>query len=128
MSLVLFRNSINTSSHLIAAPKMYPPSRALDLDVEAISGILGSISIACWVVVFTPQIVENFRRKSAEAVSIWFIVIWLAGDLFNIAGAVLQRVLATMVSTKNLDVKGKDFSSVPPVVFEKIETFWNASL
>ncbi|KAL9064612.1 MAG: hypothetical protein Q9157_007771 [Trypethelium eluteriae] len=76
---------------------MYPPSRALNLDVEAISGIFGSISIACWVVVFTPQIVENFRRKSAEAVSIWFIVIWLAGDVFNIAGAVLQEVLATMI-------------------------------
>ena len=77
---------------------MYPPSRALNLDVEAISGILGSISIACWVVVFTPQIVENFRRKSAEAVSTWFIIIWLAGDIFNIAGAVLQDLLATMVS------------------------------
>ncbi|KAI9685904.1 MAG: hypothetical protein M1822_004182 [Bathelium mastoideum] len=76
---------------------MYPPSRALNLDVEAISGIFGSISIACWVVVFTPQIVENFRRKSAEAVSTWFLIIWLAGDAFNIAGAVLQGVLPTMI-------------------------------
>lgn len=66
-------------------------------DIEALSGICGSISIACWVVVFSPQIVENFRRSSAEGLSIVFIVVWLAGDVFNILGAVLQGVLPTMV-------------------------------
>ncbi|KAK0645974.1 PQ loop repeat-domain-containing protein [Cercophora newfieldiana] len=76
---------------------MAPPTDQLHLDVEAISGICGSISIACWVVVFSPQIVENFRRSSAEGLSIQFIVIWLAGDVFNILGAVLQGVLPTMV-------------------------------
>lgn len=68
------------------------------LDVEAWSGIAGSISIACWVVVFSPQIIENFRRSSAEGLSIVFIVVWLIGDIFNILGAVLQGVLPTMVS------------------------------
>ena len=56
-----------------------------------------SISIACWVVVFSPQIIENFRRGSADGLSIVFIVIWLAGDVFNILGAVLQGVLPTMI-------------------------------
>jgi len=32
-----------------------------------------SISIACWVVVFSPQIIENFRRQSADGLSIVFI-------------------------------------------------------
>lgn len=54
-------------------------------------------SIACWVVVFSPQIIENFRRSSAEGLSIEFIVIWLLGDFFNILGAVLQGVLPTMI-------------------------------
>ncbi|KAK1756113.1 putative vacuolar amino acid transporter YPQ3 [Echria macrotheca] len=76
---------------------MAPPTDQFPLDVEAISGICGSISIACWVVVFTPQIVENFRRSSAEGLSIRFIVVWLLGDVFNILGAVLQGVLPTMV-------------------------------
>ena len=76
---------------------MFPPSGGYDLDVEAISGICGSISIACWVVVFSPQIIENFRRSSAEGLSIEFIIIWLAGDIFNILGAVLQKVLPTMI-------------------------------
>ncbi|KAL2016743.1 hypothetical protein VTK56DRAFT_3132 [Thermocarpiscus australiensis] len=76
---------------------MAPPTGPLNLDVEAISGICGSISIACWVVVFSPQIIENFRRGSAEGLSIQFIVVWLLGDVFNILGAVLQGVLPTMI-------------------------------
>lgn len=75
---------------------MFPPPQALGLDVEALSGISGSISIACWIVVFSPQIIENFRRGSAEGLSIVFLVVWLAGDVFNILGAVMQGVLPTM--------------------------------
>jgi uncharacterized protein with PQ loop repeat len=48
-------------------------------------------------VVFSPQIIENWKRSSAEGLSITFIVIWLAGDFFNIFGAVLQGVLPTMI-------------------------------
>lgn len=56
-----------------------------------------SISIACWVVVFSPQIIENFRRGSADGLSLLFLVVWLAGDVFNILGAFLQGVLPTMI-------------------------------
>ncbi|KFY24898.1 hypothetical protein V493_04953 [Pseudogymnoascus sp. VKM F-4281 (FW-2241)] len=73
---------------------MVPPSQSLNLDAEAISGILGSISIACWV---TPQILENFRRGSAESLSVEFIVIWSLGDLCNVIGGILQGVLPTML-------------------------------
>ena len=73
------------------------PSRGLPIDIEALSGISGSISIACWVVVFSPQIIENFRRSSADGLSVTFIIIWLLGDVFNILGAVLQGVLPTMI-------------------------------
>ena len=55
-----------------------------------------SISIACWVVVFSPQIIENFRRSSADGLSLIFVIVWLLGDIFNILGAVLQGVLPTM--------------------------------
>ncbi|KAK8050596.1 PQ-loop repeat-containing protein 2 [Apiospora phragmitis] len=76
---------------------MAPPTGPLNLDVEAISGICGSISIAAWIVVFSPQIAENFRRGSAEGLSLQFIIIWLVGDVFNILGAILQGVLPTML-------------------------------
>jgi len=76
---------------------MVPPTETLNLSITAISGILGSISIACWIVVFSPQIVENFRRGSADGLSLQFIIVWLAGDVFNILGAILQGVLPTML-------------------------------
>ena len=76
---------------------MFPPQQSLAIDLTALSGICGSISIACWVVVFSPQIIENFRRSSAEGLSVVFVVIWLAGDIFNILGAILQGVLPTMI-------------------------------
>ncbi|KAI0841630.1 PQ-loop-domain-containing protein [Hypoxylon sp. FL0890] len=76
---------------------MAPPTAPLNLDVGAISGICGSISIAAWVVVFSPQIIENFRRGSADGLSVRFIILWLLGDVFNILGAVLQGVLPTML-------------------------------
>ncbi|KAH8702270.1 PQ loop repeat protein [Talaromyces proteolyticus] len=75
---------------------MFPPQSG-NLDIDALSGILGSISIACWVVVFSPQIIENFRRGSADGLSLLFVVVWLAGDVFNILGSVLQGVLPTMI-------------------------------
>ncbi|KAI5285650.1 hypothetical protein KEM52_002352 [Ascosphaera acerosa] len=77
---------------------LFPPSSAAEkMDIEALSGICGSISIACWVVVFSPQIIENFRRHSADGISLLFLAIWLLGDVFNILGAVMQRVLPTMI-------------------------------
>ncbi|KAL3229788.1 putative vacuolar amino acid transporter YPQ3 [Nakaseomyces bracarensis] len=66
-------------------------------DAQSISGIAGSISIACWVVVFVPQIYENFYRKSADGLSLLFVVLWLAGDVFNLVGAMMQHLLLTMV-------------------------------
>lgn len=76
---------------------MFPPQQSISIDLAALSGICGSISIACWVVVFSPQIIENFRRSSAEGLSMTFLIIWLAGDVFNILGAILQGVLPTMI-------------------------------
>ncbi|KAL1597009.1 hypothetical protein SLS60_008591 [Paraconiothyrium brasiliense] len=50
-----------------------------------------------YAVVFSPQIIENWRRGSAEGLSVVFITVWLLGDFFNIFGAVLQGVLPTMI-------------------------------
>lgn len=69
----------------------------LSLDRGTVSGMAGSVSVACWIVVFTPQIYENWRRQSSEGLSLAFIVIWLLGDLFNVLGSILQKVLPTML-------------------------------
>ncbi|ODQ80030.1 hypothetical protein BABINDRAFT_161672 [Babjeviella inositovora NRRL Y-12698] len=75
---------------------MAPPPPII-IDAQAVSGITGSISLACWIIVFAPQIYENFSRKSSEGLSLSFLVLWLIGDVFNILGAVLQHVLPTMI-------------------------------
>lgn len=49
------------------------------------------------MVVFSPQIIENFQRGAANGLSLQFIIVWLLGDIFNILGAVLQGVLPTML-------------------------------
>lgn len=76
---------------------MAPPLSGPQFSAETISGITGSISIACWLVVFSPQIIENFRRRSGDGLSLSFLVIWLAGDVFNVLGAIFQHVLPTML-------------------------------
>lgn len=55
------------------------------------------MSIACWVVVFSPQIYENYFLQSGEGLSLIFVVTWLVGDLFNLVGAVWGGLLPTMI-------------------------------
>ncbi|KAI0345998.1 PQ-loop-domain-containing protein [Trametopsis cervina] len=64
---------------------------------EALSGILGWMSIACWIVVYSPQIIENYQLKSGEGLSTLFVYIWLAGDLANLFGAILAGLLPTII-------------------------------
>lgn len=45
---------------------------------------------------------QNYVAKSAEGLSITFIIIWLAGDALNAAGALVQGLLWTMVSVSLL--------------------------
>ncbi|SPO31640.1 uncharacterized protein UTRI_06320_B [Ustilago trichophora] len=61
------------------------------------SSIMGWVSIACWVIVYSPQMHQNYVSKSAEGLSITFVIIWLAGDALNAAGAWFQGLLWTMI-------------------------------
>lgn len=76
---------------------MAPPPPPNVVTAEVVSGITGSISIACWIIVFAPQLYQNFTRKSAEGLSMLFVILWLLGDVFNVIGAIMQGVLPTMV-------------------------------
>jgi uncharacterized protein with PQ loop repeat len=52
-----------------------------------LSGMAGSASLACWIVLLLPQLIEQWRVKSADGISIGFLVIWLLGDVTNLAGS-----------------------------------------
>lgn len=49
------------------------------------------------MVVYSPQIYENFTLKSGEGLSVAFVIIWLAGDLFNLIGASAAGLLPTVI-------------------------------
>lgn len=85
---------------------------------EALSGIFGSISLSSWVFLLVrsvpnptanprltpttraqiPQLHENYTTQSASGVSILFLLIWAAGDLFNLLGALWARLVPTVIA------------------------------
>ncbi len=73
---------------------------------------LGWSSIACWsvvsstdgrsiilnrattrILVYLPQIIENYQLQSGEGLSILFVVIWLIGDITHLVGAIIADLL-----------------------------------
>src|SRR5271155_4514530 len=65
---------------------------------EAASGILGSVSLACWIFLLLPQLVENYLNDSAEAISLAFIFVWFIGDVCNLAGALWAGLVPTVTA------------------------------
>ncbi|KAL1924255.1 uncharacterized protein VTP21DRAFT_7290 [Calcarisporiella thermophila] len=59
------------------------------------SAFAGSMSIACWILVYTPQLIENYRRKSGEGLSLGFLLVWLLGDSMNLMGVIMEDLLFT---------------------------------
>ncbi|EGN98249.1 hypothetical protein SERLA73DRAFT_183181 [Serpula lacrymans var. lacrymans S7.3] len=64
---------------------------------EVASSVLGWISIACWIIVYSPQILENYQLQSGEGLSLLFVYVWLLGDLCNLVGAVMGELLPTVI-------------------------------
>lgn len=58
---------------------------------------VGSSSACARIVVYSPQIYENYTLQSGEGLSVPFVVIWLLGDLFNLVGAALAGLLPTVI-------------------------------
>jgi len=61
------------------------------------SNALGWVSIACWILVYSPQIIENYQLQSGEGLSVLFVVIWLFGDVTNLVGASIAGLLPTVI-------------------------------
>ncbi|KAJ8520712.1 hypothetical protein ONZ45_g2506 [Pleurotus djamor] len=64
---------------------------------DTLSSILGWVSIACWIVVYSPQVYENYILQSGEGLSVAFVVVWLLGDLCNLVGAAIAGLLPTVI-------------------------------
>ncbi|KAG2233131.1 hypothetical protein INT48_001624 [Thamnidium elegans] len=40
-----------------------------------------------------PQLKENYKRQNGDGLSLTFLIIWLAGDLFNLAGIIMEKLM-----------------------------------
>ncbi|KAL2367453.1 vacuolar membrane PQ loop repeat protein [Blastomyces gilchristii SLH14081] len=65
---------------------------------EAASGVLGSISLACWIFLLVPQLIENYKQGSADAVSVAFILVWFIGDIANLIGSLWAQLVPVIIA------------------------------
>ncbi|GAW15467.1 hypothetical protein ANO14919_048780 [Xylariales sp. No.14919] len=62
---------------------------------EALSGVFGSVSLTAWICLLIPQLITNYKAKSAEGLSMGFLAIWLFGDVTNLSGALVTGLAPT---------------------------------
>jgi uncharacterized protein with PQ loop repeat len=65
---------------------------------EALSGISGSISLASWIFLLVPQLIENYQNANADAISLTFLFIWFVGDVTNLVGAIWAGLVPTVIA------------------------------
>lgn len=63
----------------------------LPTPLALISSVLGTLSIVSWLFAQLPQIYKNYQLQSTSGLSIFFLVIWCAGDASNLIGALFTR-------------------------------------
>lgn len=63
----------------------------LPTPLALISTILGNLSFVSWLFAQLPQIYKNYQLQSTSGLSIFFLVIWCAGDVSNLIGALFTR-------------------------------------
>ena len=65
---------------------------------EALSGIFGSISLTAWICLLIPQLITNYKTKSAEGLSMLFLAVWLFGDIANLCGMLQSPLVPLLVA------------------------------
>lgn len=65
---------------------------------EAASGLLGSVSMTCWIFLLVPQLIENYRNGNSEAISLLFVLVWFLGDITNLLGGLLSGLVPVIIA------------------------------
>lgn len=89
-------NGVNLLSTFIANNATEPSFTPSHIRA-ALSGVSSSTSLACWIVLLLPQLIEQWKLKSSEGLSIGFILIWFIGDLANLFGSLWADLLPGVV-------------------------------
>ncbi|KAL2269627.1 hypothetical protein VTJ83DRAFT_1811 [Remersonia thermophila] len=75
-----------------------PPAMETTPFGEALSGVFGSVSLTAWICLLLPQLITNYKTKSADALSMKFLFIWLAGDIANLSGALFTSLAPSTIA------------------------------
>lgn len=51
----------------------------------------GYISVFCWMTYLFPQMIKNFKEKSTKGLSIWFMILAVSLDFFDITSALMLK-------------------------------------
>ncbi|GIK02562.1 hypothetical protein Aspvir_006618 [Aspergillus viridinutans] len=86
MSLLLARGDMPAGNSVPITPR------------EAASGLLGSISLTCWIFLLVPQLIENYCNGNAEAISLLFLFVWFIGDITNLIGGAWAGLVPVIVA------------------------------
>lgn len=67
----------------------------MELDIEwgVVSEIMGLSSVGIWMCAQMPQVLENWKLKSVDGLSVGFLIAWIAGDISNLAGCLMTGQL-----------------------------------
>ncbi|KAK9948690.1 hypothetical protein M0R45_004255 [Rubus argutus] len=85
----------------------------------------GLVSLVCWGVAEIPQIITNFQTKSSHGVSLAFLLTWVAGDVFNLTGCLLEpATLPTQYYTALLYTTSTVVLVLQSVYYDYFYTWW----
>ncbi|KAM5576268.1 putative vacuolar amino acid transporter YPQ2 [Rosa sericea] len=85
----------------------------------------GLVSLVCWGVAEIPQIITNFQTKSSHGVSLAFLLTWVAGDVFNLVGCLLEpATLPTQYYTALLYTTSTVVLVLQSVYYDYFYTWW----
>ncbi|KHN82091.1 Lysosomal amino acid transporter 1 -like protein [Toxocara canis] len=63
----------------------------VDTNLKLTGFIIGFISLVLWLMPLIPQLLQNYRTKRCEGLSIFFLLFWIVGDSCNMTGAILTN-------------------------------------
>lgn len=49
------------------------------------------------IIVYSPQFWENYTLQSGQGLSVLFVLIWLAGDVFSLVGGLIAQLVPTAI-------------------------------
>ncbi|ETS85841.1 hypothetical protein PFICI_03866 [Pestalotiopsis fici W106-1] len=65
--------------------------------VKVFSNVLGCVSLVAWIFVLVPQLLENYRTKRTDGLSVGFLIIWILGDIANLSGALVTGIAPSAI-------------------------------